>query len=199
MCVVAVVVVDGVVAQDGDLAAFVDGELRGIARASSYTAPVGPYKGFKSYNLIAYGEADAQGASVTFQYRHTDGRVSKLTPMTPFSKDAFVGSLVEPYVISHSTTPSVTPTPTSKPTPTPTGTPTPTAAPTLAPSIAAFPATDGTSTALDWRLVVAVGAMSALVLLLAGLCAWRNSGRVTKATPTKEVVLPRKIDAVSAA
>ena len=83
----------------GDLAAFVDGELRGIARPSSYTAPVGSYKGYKSYNLMAYGQLDTEGATVTFQYRHADGRVSALPATVSFAKDAFLGSVQEPFVI----------------------------------------------------------------------------------------------------
>jgi len=99
MCLVVAVVIDGAVAEDGDLAAFVNGELRGIARPSSYKAPVGSYKGFKTYNLMAYGQVDTEGATVTFQYRHSDGRLTSLTQTKSFQKDGFIGSVIEPFVI----------------------------------------------------------------------------------------------------
>merc|ERR1711998_811975 len=104
MALVAVVVVDGIVAEDGDLAAFVNGELRGVARPTSYRAPVGAFKGYKSYNLMAYGQFETEGETITFQYRHGDGRVSMLAPTIAFVKDEFVGTLLEPFVIAHSTT-----------------------------------------------------------------------------------------------
>jgi len=105
MCVVAVVVMDGVVAEDGALAAFVNDQLRGVARPSPYKAPVGPYKGFVSYNLMAYGHLEAEGELVTFQYRHADGRTSTLERSMSFAKDTFRGSIVDPFVIVHTTKP----------------------------------------------------------------------------------------------
>ena len=41
MSIVAVVIIDGIVAEKGELAAFVGDELRGVARPASYKAPVG--------------------------------------------------------------------------------------------------------------------------------------------------------------
>jgi len=111
MCIVGVVVVDGVVSEGGELAAFIDGQLRGIARPSSYQAPVGPYKGHRSYNLMVYGHEEHDAAMVTFQYRHADGRISELSSSTPFSKDEFLGSIADPFVIvlrASSTFPSTT-------------------------------------------------------------------------------------------
>lgn len=109
MCIVGVVVVDGGVTEDGELAAFIGGQLRGIARPSSYEAPIGPYKGHRSYNLMVFGRKENDGAMVTFQHRHADGRISELSSSTPFSKDEFLGSIADPFVIalrSPSTTPS---------------------------------------------------------------------------------------------
>merc|ERR1719453_1833496 len=82
MCIVGVVVVDGVVTEGGELAAFIGGHLRGIARPSSYQAPVGPYKGHRSYNLMVYGHKENDAAVVTFQHRHVDGRISELSSIT---------------------------------------------------------------------------------------------------------------------
>lgn len=103
MCVVSVVVIDGIVTERGELAAFVDDQLRGVARPSYYKAPVGPYQGYKSYNLMAYGHLQTEGAMVKFQYRHPNGHVITLAPSTTFIKDSFLGSVVEPFVIGHAT------------------------------------------------------------------------------------------------
>lgn len=102
MCIVAVVIVDDTVAQDGDLAAFVGGELRGIAHPSSYLAPVGPYKGYRTYNLMAYGQTQTERLMVSFQYRYGDGRILKLGTNIPYAKDALVGSVGDPFLISAS-------------------------------------------------------------------------------------------------
>lgn len=105
MCVVAVVVIDGVVAEGGVLAAFVDDQLIGVASPSSYTAPVGPFKAYKSYNLMIYGHVETEGAMVAFQYRHANGDVSMLAPGARFTKNDFLGSVVDPFVIVHTTIP----------------------------------------------------------------------------------------------
>jgi hypothetical protein len=103
MCVVAVVVIDEEITGDGELAAFVNGQLHGVAQPSSYTAPVGSYKGHKSYNLMVYGQMETEGVTVTFSYRQANGQVSLLGVRTVFAKDSFLGSVVDPFVISHST------------------------------------------------------------------------------------------------
>jgi len=103
MCLVVAVVIDGAVAEDGDLAAFVSSELRGVARPSSYMAPFGSYKGFKTYNLMAYGQANTEGATITFQYRHADGRLTRLTQTMAFQRDGFMGSIVKPFVVEATT------------------------------------------------------------------------------------------------
>lgn len=102
MCVVAVVIVDGMLVEDGALAAFVGDEVRGIAKPSSYKAPVGSHKGHRSFNLMVYGYLETEGAAVTFQLRHADGRVSRLAPASPttFARDAFLGSVVDPFVVT---------------------------------------------------------------------------------------------------
>jgi len=148
MCVVAVVVVNGSVAEDGHVAAFIDGQLRGVARPSSYTAPIGSYKGYKSYNLMAYGHMDTEGAKLTFQYRHADGQISKLAATTTFAKDAFIGSVIDPYVMTHAT---VSPT-------------------LLLPSHSAFPTTGGTWVSLphlDMCVVVGIAVVGTFALMLA--------------------------------
>lgn len=99
MCIVAVVTFNGTVTQDGDLAAFVKGHTTGIAHPSSYVAPIGPYKGYKSYNLMAYGQSRDEHVIMTFQYRHADGHISKLATNTSFAKDASLGSVDNPFVI----------------------------------------------------------------------------------------------------
>lgn len=103
MCLVVAVIIDGAVDEDGDLAAFVNTELRGVARSSSYVAPFGSYKGFKTYNLMAYGQADTEGATITFQYRHADGRLTRLNQTTTFQRDGFMGSVVKPFVVEATT------------------------------------------------------------------------------------------------
>lgn len=170
MCVVAIVSVDGVIAEEGNLAAFVDGQLRGVAHPSTYKAPVGSYMGYKLYNLMVYGQADTEGATVTFQHRHMDGRVSMLTPTTPFVKDDFLGSVGNPYVVSYENAPQST-----------TATPSPS-------SFAVLP-TDS----ITWTLpavgkhdiggMTSVAAAGALVLVLGGVWAWRVS---TSPTSTKQ-------------
>lgn len=101
MCIVAVVINEGAVVDNGDLAAFVDGQLRGIARPSSHRAPVGTYKGHRLYNLMAYGQEETEGATITFQYRHANGRVVALEATTAFVKEKLVGTVTQPYVIEH--------------------------------------------------------------------------------------------------
>lgn len=103
MCMVIIVLGnDNNVKQDGDLATFLKGELRGIAHPSSYLAPVGPYKGYKAYNLMAYGGRDEEGLGLSFEYRHADGKVSTLKPLEPtyFHVDAFAGTVSTPFVLS---------------------------------------------------------------------------------------------------
>jgi len=211
MCVVAVVVVDGTVAEDGDLAAFVNGQLRGIAKPSSYRAPVGSYKGYKSYNLMAYGEMDTVGAAVTFQYRYADGRVSALKPTMAFAKDGFLGTVIEPFVISHSSAEAGSPaTPAAAaaaiPTPTPTPTPTPSATP-VAVEASPHQATEAavvtevpedTKTTLNIGIVAAITVGSLLiVLVVVVLCVRLANSRSSasgKAMAVAEVVVPQKVD-----
>jgi len=100
MCIVAAAFVDGIVAEDGVLAAFVNGQLRGVTRATSYLAPVGAYKGHRTFNLMVYGNKEAEGNMIKFQYHHDDGPILSLTGNATFAKDAFIGSLVDPFVIS---------------------------------------------------------------------------------------------------
>jgi len=100
MCFVAVIIIDGSVAQDGDLAAFVNGELRGVVSPSSYVAPIGPYKGYHLYNMMAFGQKETESVVVTFQYRRPDGNIIELATNMPFTKDALVGSVDDPFIIS---------------------------------------------------------------------------------------------------
>jgi len=97
MGVTAFVVIDGAVSHEGELAAFIDGQLRGLVAASPLAAPVGPYKGHRAFNLLAYGQRG--GATVTFEYRHADGRVTPLQTTTPYMADDFLGSLDAPVVL----------------------------------------------------------------------------------------------------
>ena len=100
MCVVAVVVINGMVMEEGDVAAFANGQLRGTAHPSSYTAPAGQYKGYKSFNLMVYGQAGDEGAAIACQYRHADGHVSKLALKASFARDASLGTVRDPLVLS---------------------------------------------------------------------------------------------------
>jgi len=110
MCIVAVVIIGGGVIETGDLAAFINGQLRGVTGPSLYGAPVGTYKGHKMYNLMAYGQVGKEGATVTFQYRHPDGHLSALQPSIMFAKDAFIGTVQEPFIIAlNSTAPPAAP------------------------------------------------------------------------------------------
>jgi len=200
MCVVAVVVVDGAVADDGDLAAFVNGQLHGVARPSSYKAPVGSYQGYKSYNLMAYGQLDTEGATVTFQYRHSDGRVSTLKPTMAFNKDTFLGSIQEPYVITHTTaaaTATPAPTPAASTAPEVSTAPEASTAPFTAYVEASEPPADEKETVLNMGAVaaIAIGAL-VLVLLVVALCVRRatRSSESDKQTSTAEVVVPQKVD-----
>jgi len=100
MCLVGVVIITGTVTDEGSVAAFVNGELRGIAHPSSYVTPTGPYKGYKTYNLMVYGQIHRDHEVLSFKYRHTSGRILELTSNTAFVKDAVLGSVVDPFVLS---------------------------------------------------------------------------------------------------
>jgi len=166
MCLVAVVVLDGIIAEDGHLAAFVNGELRGVAQPSSYKAPVGSYKGRREYNLMAYGQVETEGATITFQYRHPDGRVSALTTTAPFTKDAFLGSVQDPFVVDFISTVANRTTPTA---PAVQADATPASIPSLT-DVASPP-----STSLSIGAIAGIAASGTIaILLLAALCVRRT-------------------------
>lgn len=100
MCVTAFVIIDGAASADGVLAAFTDDSLRGVTAASSSPAPVGPYKGYHAFNLMVYGQASAESATLTFRFRHADGHTSHLSGSVVFSADGSIGSLYHPLVIT---------------------------------------------------------------------------------------------------
>merc|ERR1719197_940386 len=112
---------------------------------------------------MAFGELDTEGATVTFQYRHGDGRVSELAATTAFGKDQFVGTLLDPFVIAHSTAASTHASTTNE---------------VPAPHVAATPAATAaakSSTGVPAMLIAGITAGGAATLLLIALFVRRAS------------------------
>lgn len=194
MCVVAIAMFDGVVSEDGDLAAFVNGELRGVAHPSTYKMPVGSYKGYKSYNLMIYGQGDTEGATVTFQYRHADGQISMFELTKMFEKNGDVGTIMEPLVIAHTASASPIPsTYTSAPSQSASASETPSVLPATKGSATFAPA--GISLSTGTIIGIAAGALFVLILMIALCMRFLTSSRANQKGMSTTVAPAQKVDA----
>jgi hypothetical protein len=127
MSVTAMVRVDDVPVTTGTLAAFVDGEVRGMG--GSKLVPFGPHVGQSLFMLLVYSDDVSMSEVVSFRYTAAElplqdrrdsaglyfhaltlklepGLVSQLGETEVFVKDNFVGDAVHPRVYSGLSSPS---------------------------------------------------------------------------------------------
>jgi len=77
MTLVVLVEIDGKRQDEGTLAAFIDGEVRGV-QAKPLPPPFGPNKGAPFYNLMVHADGSEKDKPVTYKFMACDGTITEL-------------------------------------------------------------------------------------------------------------------------
>ena len=119
MSFVCMVRISGVAQSEGKLAAFVEGEIRGV-QDTSLAIPAGPHSGKHMFDLHVYstpiGEAEVAGEAITFVF-FMGVHVVPLMPTKTFVANAVRGSFISPVMLDGISPPFPPPLPPAAPPP----------------------------------------------------------------------------------
>jgi len=98
----AVVELDGDLQPGGMLAAFIDGEIRGLLSAPTQVPKVpafGPMAGRPLWPISVLGKSSDAGKAISFQFSADGERVHKLSTQIKWARDTYYGDATHPTVL----------------------------------------------------------------------------------------------------